>query len=106
MGDDESASVRFNTDDVVAEIPRTIFGGFAEHMGRCIYQGIYDPDSKLSDEHGFRRDVIDALREMRLSVLRYPGGNFVSNYRWRDGVGPRDRRPRRRELAWMQTETN
>ena len=74
---DVIATITLNTDDIIADIPRTIFGGFAEHMGRCVYQGIYDPDSKLSDEHGFRRDVIDALHEMRLSVLRYPGGGTI-----------------------------
>src|SRR5436190_7453434 len=103
---DESATITLNTEDVVAEIPRTIFGGFAEHLGRCIYGGIYDPESKQAGAHGFRKDVLAALREMKLSVMRYPGGNFVSNYFWRDGVGPRDQRPRRRELAWQSIETN
>jgi alpha-N-arabinofuranosidase len=104
MGD--SASVEFDTANITADVPPTIFGGFAEHMGRCVYEGIYDPQSKHSDDHGFRTDIIELLREMRLSVLRYPGGNFVSNYNWRDGIGPRDHRPRRRELAWKQLETN
>src|SRR5689334_12690581 len=101
-----SASIAVDTDDVISPIPRTIFGGFAEHMGRCIYGGIFDPESDQASEDGIRRDVLAALREMDLSVLRYPGGNFVSGYDWRDGVGPRDQRPRRRELAWQQIETN
>ena len=106
MAAETIAKVALNTDDVVAEIPRTIFGGFAEHLGRCIYGGIYDPQSKHAGERGLRRDVLDALREMQLSVMRWPGGNFVSNYFWPDGVGPRDERPRRRELAWQSIETN
>jgi alpha-N-arabinofuranosidase len=106
MADNATATVRLNTEDVIGEISPLLFGGFAEHMGRCIYGGIYDPDSPLSDDRGFRTDVLAALREMNLSILRYPGGNFVSGYNWRDGVGPRQDRPRRRELAWQSIETN
>jgi alpha-N-arabinofuranosidase len=106
MAEEWLATVRLNTEDVIGEISPLLFGGFAEHLGRCIYGGIYDPDSALSDERGFRTDVLAALREMKLSILRYPGGNFVSGYDWRDGVGPRDQRPRRRELAWQSIETN
>ena len=64
-------------------------------MGRCIYGGIYDPGNRLSDENGFRKDVIEALKELRVPVVRYPGGNFVATYHWLDGVGPRDQRPSR-----------
>jgi alpha-N-arabinofuranosidase len=103
---DAGATVTINTDDVIAEIPRTIFGGFVEHMGRCVYEGIYDPKSKHADQRGFRKDVLAALREMDMSVVRYPGGNFVSGYHWEDGVGPRDQRPRKLELAWNSIETN
>ena len=103
---DPTAIIRLDTDDVIGAISPKIFGGFAEHMGRCIYGGIYDPQSPHADERGFRTDVIAALREMRMQVLRYPGGNFVSSYDWRDGVGPREQRPRRRELAWNSIETN
>ncbi|MEA2707494.1 MAG: alpha-L-arabinofuranosidase [Phycisphaerales bacterium] len=106
MPDEQTATIRLNTENIVGEISPNIFGGFAEHMGRCIYGGIYDPQSPHADARGFRTDVIAALREMRLAVLRYPGGNFVSSYDWRDGVGPRDQRPRRRELAWNSIETN
>src|SRR5947208_6864060 len=101
-----TATIEIDVDRVVGEIPRTLFGGFAEHLGRCIYGGIYDPESKHADEHGLHKNVLEALREMHLSVMRWPGGNFVSNYFWQDGVGPRDRRPRRRELAWQSIETN
>jgi alpha-N-arabinofuranosidase len=90
----------------VGAISPLLFGGFAEHMGRCVYGGLYDPGSPQADERGFRRDVQAALREMRLSILRYPGGNMLSGYDWRDGVGPREQRPRRRELAWQSIETN
>jgi alpha-N-arabinofuranosidase len=83
-----------------------IYGNFVEHLGRCIYGGIYDEGSSLSDEHGFRRDVMQAVRELCVPILRYPGGNFVSGYHWEDGVGPRGERPRRRELAWNTIESN
>lgn len=75
-------------------------------MGRCIYGGIYDPDNDLSDANGFRTDVLDALRDIDIPVIRYPGGNFVATYHWLDGVGPRDKRPKRPELAWLGTESN
>ena len=87
-------------------IDRNLFGGFAEHLGRCIYGGIYEPESPLADEHGFRKDVLAALRRLRMPVIRYPGGNFVSGYRWRDGVGPAEERPARTDLAWHDLETN
>jgi alpha-N-arabinofuranosidase len=75
-------------------------------MGRAVYEGVYDSGSPRSDERGFRLDVIDALRPLRMPVVRYPGGNFVSAYDWRDGVGPKDGRPRRPDFAWRSTETN
>src|SRR5438034_11041240 len=100
-GVDTQAVIRLDTQRVVGEISPLLFGGFAEHLGRCIYQGIYDPSSPLADKHGFRTDVLAALRdEMKISILRYPGGNFVSAYNWRDGVGPADQRPARIEPAW------
>ena len=64
-------------------------------MGRCIYGGIYDPGNPLSDENGFRKDVIEAMKELNSPVVRYPGGNFCATYRWMDGIGPRDKRPRK-----------
>src|SRR6186713_1014737 len=101
---DTSATITINTEDAISEIPRTIFGGFVEHLGRCVYEGIYDPKSKHADERGLRKDVLAALREMDMSIIRYPGGNFVSGYRWMDGVGPKDKRPTRHELAWNSIE--
>lgn len=83
-----------------------LFGGFAEHLGRCIYGGIYDPDSPLADARGLRRDVRQALMALRMPIMRYPGGNFVSGYRWRDGVGPKAARPTRYDLAWRSLESN
>ena len=87
-------------------IDRCVFGGFVEHLGRCIYGGLYEEGSPLADERGFRKDVLGLLRELRLGVLRWPGGNFVSNYHWTDGVGPKAERPRRPELAWGGEEPN
>ena len=83
-----------------------IFGGFLEHMGRAVYEGIYDPASPLSDANGFRRDVLDALKRLKMPLMRYPGGNFVSNYDWTDGIGPKDKRPRRPDYAWKSIESN
>ena len=89
-----------------AHIDRNIFGGFAEHMARCVYEGIYDPDSPRADETALRRDVIEALRRLKMPLIRYPGGNFASGYRWRDGVGPVNERPPRLDLAWHQVDSN
>lgn len=75
-------------------------------MGRCIYGGIYDPGNPLSDKNGYRTDVLGALRELDIPVIRYPGGNFIATYHWEDGIGPRENRPARPELAWLGTETN
>ena len=87
-------------------LDRNVFGGFIEHLGRCINGGIFEQGSPLSDARGFRSDVIELLKPLQLSVLRWPGGNFVSNYHWADGVGPPEQRPRRVELAWGATEPN
>ncbi|MBX0329007.1 alpha-N-arabinofuranosidase [Oscillochloris sp. ZM17-4] len=106
MSDRPTARVSLDTERTVGPISPLVFGGFAEHMGRCIYQGIYEPGSPQADARGIRRDVLAALRELNPRTLRYPGGNFLSGYRWLDGVGPRAQRPRRRELAWKSIETN
>lgn len=102
----QTAQVTVDLERTIAPISPLLFSGFAEHMGRCIYEGIYDPASPHADARGLRRDVLAALRELRLGSVRYPGGNFLSGYRWLDGVGPREQRPRRRELAWRSIETN
>jgi alpha-N-arabinofuranosidase len=103
---DLTAKIYLDPNRTIAPISPLLFGGFAEHMGRCIYEGIYDPGSPLADENGLRKDVLEALREQGFTVIRYPGGNFLSGYNWLDGVGPKEQRPRRRELAWQSIETN
>ncbi|MDK3254954.1 alpha-N-arabinofuranosidase [Blastococcus capsensis] len=90
----------------VGPVSRRLFGAFVEHMGRGVYGGIYEPGHPEADEDGFRRDVIDLVKEMGVTTVRYPGGNFVSGFRWEDSVGPRDHRPVRLNLAWHSTETN
>src|SRR3989442_14540171 len=90
----------------VGSVDRRIFGNFIEHLGRCIYGGIFEEGSSLSDPRGYRLDVLEAVRPLRVPVLRWPGGNFVSGYHWLDGVGPVDARPRRSELAWYAEESN
>lgn len=100
------AHLSLDPDRVIGEIDRRLFGGFVEHLGRCVYDGIYEPGHPEADEHGFRRDVVALVRELGVSTIRYPGGNFVSAYRWEDGIGPREQRPRRLDLAWHSTETN
>ncbi|MEU4556888.1 alpha-N-arabinofuranosidase [Actinoplanes sp. NPDC023936] len=100
------ARVALNPVSVVAPVSRRTFGSFVEHMGRCVYTGIYEPSHPLADEDGFRTDVLALARELGVTMVRYPGGNFVSGYRWEDGIGPVDQRPRRRDLAWRSIETN
>ncbi|MDO4522738.1 MAG: alpha-N-arabinofuranosidase [Eubacteriales bacterium] len=91
---------------LLGEVDPRVFGSFAEHMGRVIYSGIYEPEHVTADEDGFRQDVMNAVRDMKISAVRYPGGNFVSSYHWEDGVGPKEKRPRKLELAWKAVETN
>ena len=100
------AIIKIDADRVVGQVDPNIFGGFVEHLGRCVYGGIYEEGSELSDEHGYRKDVLQAVRDLRTPVLRWPGGNFVSGYHWTDGIGPREQRPRHMELAWNSVETN
>ena len=98
--------LHLDLDDVVADVDPRMFGGLMEHMGRCVYGGIYDPESPHADAHGCRADVLDVLRRLDMTAIRYPGGNFVSGYDWRDGIGPRADRPRRLEKAWKSIEPN
>jgi alpha-N-arabinofuranosidase len=99
---------RFTLDPAfaVGPVDRRLFGTFVEHLGRCVYTGIYEPSHPSADEHGFRRDVLDLARELGVTIVRYPGGNFVSAYDWEDGVGPQKERPTRLDLAWHTIETN
>ncbi|MGI5239739.1 alpha-N-arabinofuranosidase [Dactylosporangium sp. CA-139066] len=101
-----SANLTVDPHFVVGPINRRLFGSFVEHLGRCVYDGIYEPSHPDADKEGYRRDVIALVKELGVSTIRYPGGNFVSGYRWEDGVGPRENRPRRLDLAWHSTETN
>ena len=100
----QEARIKIDIDRTIGEVNKDIYGNFVEHLGRCVYGGIYDPDSPLADSDGLRKDVMEAVRNLHVSQIRYPGGNFVSNYHWLDGVGP-DRIPRM-ELAWQRLETN
>jgi alpha-L-arabinofuranosidase len=98
--------VYLDTRRALAPLDRNIFGSFLEHLGRAIYEGIYDPESKLSDASGFRKDVADEIKKIAVPIVRYPGGNFVSGYHWLDGVGPKKDRPTVVEKAWNSIETN
>ena len=100
------ARVKIDLDRRLGVVDRKMYGMFIEHLGRCIYGGIYDPDSRLSDVNGIRTDVLEAARGLRPPILRWPGGNFVSGYHWEDGVGPKENRPVRAELAWNAIESN
>ena len=100
------STIRVDLAQRVGTVDRMIYGNFIEHLGRCIYGGIYEPGSPLSDERGFRQDTLEAVRALQVPLLRWPGGNFVSGYHWRDGVGPVESRPKRRELAWHAIEPN
>ena len=101
-----SAQLTIDPAFAIGPADRRLFGSFVEHMGRCVYGGIYEPGHPTADARGLRGDVLELTRELGVSVVRYPGGNFVSGYRWEDGVGPVGDRPRRLDLAWKTIETN
>jgi alpha-N-arabinofuranosidase len=101
-----AARIYLDTKRTVAPIDRNLFGSFLEHLGRAIYEGIYDPGSKLSDSNGFRKDVLEEIRTLGVPIIRYPGGNFVSGYNWLDGIGPKQDRPRVLDKAWNSLNTN
>jgi alpha-N-arabinofuranosidase len=101
-----NARITADRDFTIGDVPRRLFGSFVEHMGRCVYTGIYEPGHPSADEHGFRQDVLKLVKEMGPTVIRYPGGNFVSGYNWEDGVGPVADRPTRIDGAWHTIETN
>jgi len=90
----------------IGEVDPKVYGSFVEHLGRCVYGGIYEPDHPTADDRGFRKDVANLVKELGVPIIRYPGGNFVSGYRWEDGVGPLNERPKRLELAWRTLESN
>lgn len=100
------AHIKIDLDRNHGQVDRNIYGGFIEQLGRCVYGGLYETGSPLSDEHGYRKDVMQALHQLHTPLLRWPGGNFVSGYHWTDGIGPRELRPRQKELAWNSIEPN
>ena len=106
MTEHDAAVVALDREHHRGVVDHRLFGSFVEHMGRCVYTGIYEPTHPAADADGFRSDVSSFVRELGVTLVRYPGGNFVSGYDWRDGIGPREQRPRRLDLAWRSIETN
>jgi alpha-N-arabinofuranosidase len=100
------AKMILNKDFRIAEIDNRIYGSFIEHMGRAVYTGIYEPGHPEADEQGFRKDVMELIKDLKMPIVRYPGGNMLSAYNWEDGVGPKEQRPHRLEIAWRSRETN
>jgi alpha-L-arabinofuranosidase len=105
-GQEPQARIKIDIDRTIGEVHPHLFGNFTEHLGRMIYGGIYEEGSPLSDKDGYRKDVLDVVKQLNVSILRWPGGNFASGYNWKDGVGPKDQRPVRPELAWNDLESN
>ncbi|SCK38676.1 alpha-N-arabinofuranosidase [Streptomyces sp. WMMB 322] len=103
---DGTARITIDPDFTLGTVDPRVYGTFVEHMGRCVYTGIYEPEHETADEHGFRGDVAGLVNELGTGLVRYPGGNFVSGYRWEDGIGPAEERPRRLDLAWRSLESN
>lgn len=103
---DQAVQIFIDSRRTIAPLDRNLFGSFLEHLGRAIYEGIYDPGSKLSDSNGFRKDVMHEIRQLGVPIIRYPGGNFVSGYNWLDGVGPKQDRPRVLDKAWNSMNSN
>jgi alpha-N-arabinofuranosidase len=102
----QEGRIKIDTERAIGRIDKKIYGNFTEHLGRCIEGGIFDENSPLSDSDGFRKDVLKAVSDLHVTLLRWPGGNFSSNYHWMDGIGPRDARPTRLEMAWHTLEDN
>ncbi len=98
--------MRINREFPLSELDERVYCGFLEHLGRAVYSGVYQPGHPAADADGFRTDVIELVKGLNMPMTRYPGGNFVSNYRWEDGVGPKEERPVRLEMAWHCLETN
>ena len=93
-------------DFIKARVDDRLYGSFVEHLGRAVYGGVYEPGHPTADQDGFRADVLDMVRELKVPIVRYPGGNFVSSFDWEDSVGPVEKRPRRLDLAWRAVEPN
>ena len=108
MSEQSATPARFTLDSAfgIGPVHPRLYGSFVEHLGRCVYTGVHEPGHPAADAAGLRQDVLALVRELGVTTVRYPGGNFVSGYRWEDGVGPREQRPARLDLAWRSTETN
>jgi alpha-N-arabinofuranosidase len=106
MRDSKKAGMVIDKAFAKAEVDPRIYGSFIEHLGRAIYEGIYEPGHPAADHDGFRKDVMELVKELRVPLIRYPGGNFVSGYNWEDGVGPVEKRPQKLDLAWRTVEPN
>ena len=100
------AKLVLDKDYVISKVDPRIYGSFVEHLGRCVYTGIYEPGHPEADEEGFRKDVLELVKKLNVPIVRYPGGNYVSGFRWEDSVGPKEDRPKRLDLAWKTTEPN
>lgn len=102
----KKAKVILDKDYVISKIDDKVFSSFVEPIGRCIYTGIYEPGHPQADKHGFRQDVLEKTKALNLTLNRFPGGNYTSTYRWEDSIGPKEKRPKRVEVAWQCIETN
>jgi alpha-N-arabinofuranosidase len=116
----QTAKIKIDIDRTIGKIDPKIYGVFMEPINfngkrlglpdsvtySTLYGTLYDPNSPLADENGFRKDYIEAMKELKITNMRWPGGNFLMAYDWKDGIGPKDRRPRRINLAWGGLETN
>ena len=100
------AKLILDKDYVISDIDQRIYGNFVEHLGRCVYTGIYEPGHPTADAEGFRKDVLELVKKLNVPIVRYPGGNYVSGFRWEDAIGPKENRPKRLDLAWKTTEPN
>lgn len=100
------AEITINKNLTIDKVDDRLFGSFIEHLGRAVYNGIYEPTHETADDMGFRQDVMEMIKKLNVPIIRYPGGNFVSGYNWEDGTGDRSKRPRKMELAWSSIETN
>lgn len=100
------AQIKLDLNKQIGEIDDRLYGSFIEHLGRAVYGGIYEPGHETADDCGFRGDVMNLIKELNIPIVRYPGGNFVSGYNWEDGIGPKENRPKKMDLAWASVETN
>ena len=100
----QDAIVNIHPDEGKYKIPKEIYGQFAEHLGTCIYGGLWvGPNSNIPNTDGYRNDVLQALKDLKVPVLRWPGGCFADEYHWMDGIGPRDKRPKMQNNNWGGT---